>query len=184
MLSHKLPDVLFLTRATALASSDSFFDISNRTYPVMHHIIQSILKGVSAMTNSTISVASRLLLAFAFLAALACLSDRRANAQIDNPNVDNTVGLVPPHAGPRPGLNSINVITTPDGYDNFDIGVDFAEPHMSTNPRNPLWWFNAFNTNGTHHTENGHDWATHNPPFPSTAGDPATAYDSLGNLYY
>jgi hypothetical protein len=29
-------------------------------------------------------------------------------------------------------------ITTPDGYDNFFLGTDFAEPHVSLNPKNPL----------------------------------------------
>jgi hypothetical protein len=102
-----------------------------------------------------------------------------------SPEYDNTVGLDPPrYLAPFPGVNAVSVITTSDGFDNFDIGVDFAEPHASTNPRNPLWFFNAFNTNGTHHTENGTDWTTNNPSFPSAAGDPATAYDSLGNLYY
>jgi hypothetical protein len=38
----------------------------------------------------------------------------------DNPNVDNTVGLnFPAPIGPIGG-NTINVITTSDGYDNFD----------------------------------------------------------------
>ncbi|HCV43204.1 MAG TPA: hypothetical protein DGH68_06945, partial [Bacteroidetes bacterium] len=78
------------------------------------------------------------------------------------------------------------VVTTPNGYDNFDLGVDFAEAHASTNPQNARWWFNAFNTNNTsnHHTENGLDWTSGNAPFPTNAGDPCTAYDSLGNLYW
>ena len=53
-------------------------------------------------------------------------------AQVDNPNRDNTLGLVPPSAGPHPSPNAINVVTSSDGYDNFNLGVDFAEPHMST----------------------------------------------------
>jgi len=100
------------------------------------------------------------------------------------PEYDNTVGLIPPRMGPGSGVPYLNVVTTSDGFDNFDIGTDFAEPHASANPRNPLWVFNAFNTNETHHTENGIDWTKNNPSFPSAAGDPATAYDSLGNLYY
>lgn len=79
------------------------------------------------------------------------------------------------------------VITTPDGYDNFDLGVDNAEPHMSSNPLNALWHFNAFNTNRAHYTTDGHDWTFQAPVFGSgfsMRGDPVTAYDSLGNLYY
>jgi hypothetical protein len=69
-------------------------------------------------------------------------------------------------------------------YDNFDLGVDFAEGHISSNPRNPTQYFSAFNINGTHYSMNGYDWFVNNPSFPTAAGDPVTAYDSLGNLYY
>jgi hypothetical protein len=76
-------------------------------------------------------------------------------------------------------------VITIDGFDNFNIGTDFAEPHMSVNPNDPLQYFNAFNINGAHRTYDGHDWLASTPPFgTSVAGDPVTAYDSLGNLYY
>lgn len=81
---------------------------------------------------------------------------------------------------PKPLL----VITDNEGYDNFDLGNDFAECHISMNPGNPLWYFAAYNTNATHFTLNGIDWARNNPSFPNAAGDPITAYDSLGNLFY
>jgi hypothetical protein len=77
----------------------------------------------------------------------------------------------------------LSVITI-DDFDNFDIGVDFAECHISENPQNPLWYFTAYNINGTHRTINGHDWSVINPSFPNASGDPVTAYDSLGTLYY
>ncbi|MFZ4521494.1 MAG: T9SS type A sorting domain-containing protein [Bacteroidales bacterium] len=49
----------------------------------------------------------------------------------------------------------------------------------------PKWFFTAYNTNGTYHTENGIDWATNNPSFGATMrGDPVVAFDSLGNLFY
>lgn len=105
----------------------------------------------------------------------------------DNPNFDNTVGLFPPPAqGPQPGGgNSINVITTPDGYDNFDLGTTNAESHVSTNPLNPLWFFTAFNTNSAFRSNDGATWTASSPAFGvSPQGDPLTAYDSLGNLYY
>lgn len=93
---------------------------------------------------------------------------------------------LPPPAVSQP-LTGPEVITTADGFDNFDLGVDSAEPHMSANPLNPLWIFNAFNTNRTHRTTNGHDWTFLSPSFGAGAvmrGDPVTAYDSLGRLYY
>ncbi len=104
-------------------------------------------------------------------------------AQGDNPNVD---------AVPIEYLENINyddspwmVITTSDGFDNFNLGVDFAEPHISQNPNNPVEYFNAYNINGTWRTNDGHDWVHTFPSFGATMrGDPVTAYDSLGNLYY
>ena len=83
-----------------------------------------------------------------------------------------------------PTVQSPMAPVTVADYDNFNLGNDFAECHISINPMNPLEFFTAYNINGTHHTENGHDWAINNPGFPSAAGDPCTAYDSLGNLFY
>ncbi len=83
-----------------------------------------------------------------------------------------------------PTDSPIDIITI-EGFDNFNLGVDFAEPHMSANPANPLEYFNAFNINGAHRTYDGHDWLASTPSFQtSVAGDPVTAYDSLGNLFY
>ena len=134
------------------------------------------------MKKLTVSIAVWLV----FALGTSVFFSSSTKAQVDNPNVDNTVGMVRPQTGPHPGVNSINVITTPDGYDNFDLGVDFAEGHTSTNPRYPTWWFNCWNTNNTsnHHSENGLDWASGNAPFPTNSGDPVSAYDSLGNLYW
>jgi len=118
-----------------------------------------------------------------FLLTLFCISNTTVFAQGDNPNVD---------AVPFEWLKSINysnseldVITTLDGYDNFNLGVNFAEPHMSQNPANPQEYFNAFNINDTWRTSDGHNWTPSTPAFGFTMrGDPVTAYDSLGNLYY
>jgi hypothetical protein len=88
-----------------------------------------------------------------------------------------------PNYSPTSTMSS--VVTTSDGYDNFFLGNDFAEPHMSVNPNNPLQYFTAFNTNATYYTMNGLNWFTNNPNYGfSMAGDPVTAYDSLGTLYY
>jgi photosystem II stability/assembly factor-like uncharacterized protein len=129
----------------------------------------------------TYPVASLLFLAFTVFA----INSTIAMAQVDDPSIDHPV--YSPNYSPQPRTGSqIMAITTQDGYDNFDLGVDFAEGHTSTNPRNPLWWFNCWNTANTsnHHTENGLDWSSGNAPFPSNAGDPASAYDSLGNIYW
>jgi hypothetical protein len=76
------------------------------------------------------------------------------------------------------------IITIGD-FDNFDMGVSTAEPHISQNPRNPLWNFAAYNINTAYRTlDGGMTWTPTSVPFPSTAGDPITAYDSLGNLFY
>lgn len=89
------------------------------------------------------------------------------------------------HSNYSPSSTNSSVVTTTDGFDNFFLGTDFAEPHISMNPKNPLQYFTAFNTNATYYTMNGYNWATNNPNYGfSMAGDPVTAYDSLGTLYY
>jgi len=120
-----------------------------------------------------------------FLGALLALNLPMFAQYIDDPTLD-TPPLRPPILGPGvpSGPPSINVITDAKGWDNFDLGITNAEPHMVSNPLQSQWYFNAFNTNTTFHTENGYSWATHNPAFPNAAGDPVAAYDSLGNLYY
>ena len=118
-----------------------------------------------------------------FLFVFVIMPGNRIFAQGDNPRVD---------ALPREYQQEViysdapwTVITTSDGFDNFNLGTDFAEPHMSQNPNDPLQYFNAFNINGTWRTANGHDWTHTYPSFgTSVHGDPVTAYDSLGHLYY
>jgi hypothetical protein len=104
-------------------------------------------------------------------------------AQEDNPNFDRV---------PIEWLLNINysdsdedVVTDIDGYDNFNLGVDFAEPHLSQNPNNPLQYFGAYNINNAWRTTDGHNWTGSTPSFGvSVNGDPCTAYDGVGNLYY
>ena len=47
----------------------------------------------------------------------------------DDVNLDNTFGMVRPPVPPE--LLVREVITSNEGFDNFFIGVDFAEPHMT-----------------------------------------------------
>ncbi|MGB5287610.1 MAG: T9SS type A sorting domain-containing protein [Ignavibacteriaceae bacterium] len=80
--------------------------------------------------------------------------------------------------------SEVDVITI-NGYDDFNLGVDFAEPHVTQNPLNPLEFFGAYNINGAWRTYDGHDWIHSAPNFGvSPNGDPVTAYDGVGNLYY
>ena len=114
---------------------------------------------------------------------MACALNITVLAQGDNPLVDH----VPPE-----WIENINysdseedVITDSDGYDNFNLGVDFAEPHLTQNPNNPVQFFGAYNINGAWRTSDGHNWLHSTPPFGTSAnGDPCTAYDGAGNLYY
>jgi hypothetical protein len=103
-------------------------------------------------------------------------------AQGDNPLID---------AVPREVLqnnhysDSEEDVITVNGYDDFNIGIDDAEVHVSQNPLNPLQYFGAYNINGAWRTYDGYGWTHSSPPFgTSPAGDPCTGYDGAGNLYY
>jgi PKD repeat protein len=101
----------------------------------------------------------------------------------DNPNLDQIPKWYLDQIQKNPRQPS-EVITIND-YDNFYLGVDFAEGHISVNPLAPSEFFCAYNTDGSHYTMDGHDWIDSNPNWgTSMRGDPVTAYDSLGNLYY
>ncbi|MDH3269557.1 MAG: glycoside hydrolase, partial [Ignavibacteria bacterium] len=104
-------------------------------------------------------------------------------AQEDNPLVDNILPEWLENINHQ--VSEEDVLTDGDGYDNFNLGVDFAEPHLTQNPNNPKQYFGAYNTNGAWFTNDGHDWTSIQPNFgTSVNGDPSTAYDNLGNLYY
>ena len=122
---------------------------------------------------------------FTYILALGIVAFTIAkiSAQDENPNLDQPPRQYWDHvSGSMP--EPVAVITDNAGYDNFDLGVDFAECHISENPRVPGQFFLAYNTNATYYTMNGLDWQRNNPSFPNAAGDPITAYDSLGNLFY
>jgi len=107
-----------------------------------------------------------------------------AQNQEENPNLDQVPQYLLERASAVTEAPLSSIITIGD-WDNFSLGTDFAENNMAMNPNQPTWFFTAYNTNGTHHTENGMDWAINNPVFGATMrGDPVVAYDSLGNLFY
>jgi hypothetical protein len=114
------------------------------------------------------------LLVFSFVGAMF--------SQVDDPTKDRIPDI---YYKLPPVIMSPSATVTIGDYDNFDMGVDYAECHISMNPKNPLQTFNCWNINATHHSEDGGlTWLMNNPSFPSAAGDPLSAYDSLGNLYY
>ena len=122
-----------------------------------------------------------------FIIAIAALIFLMHNSSIfsdyDNPLVDHVPYDVLDQVTPT--ITPLPTVVTIDGFDNFDMGTDFAEGHISTNPTNALAFFTAFNINGTHYSTSGHAWTTNNPNFGEIMrGDPVTAYDSLGRLYY
>lgn len=100
---------------------------------------------------------------------------------------DPTVDHVPLHLlkNNNPVVYMPMATITIDDYDNFSMGVDYSEGHISMNPKNPLQTINAWNITSFHYSNDGGlNWSNNTPPFPSSAGDPVTAYDSLGNAYY
>lgn len=85
--------------------------------------------------------------------------------------------------------DDLDIITDANGFDNFEIGVDFAEQMLVSNPRNPLNMQFGVNNSVTgqnaYYTTNGHDWTQSNPSYnPSICCDPWSAWDSTGNLFY
>lgn len=82
-------------------------------------------------------------------------------------------------------IKAAEVITI-DDYDNFYLGVDFAESHISVNPVEPTQFYTAFNIDATHGTVDGYNW--YNSPAVSWGtvirGDVILAHDSEGRLYY
>ena len=103
-------------------------------------------------------------------------------AQGDNPLVD----AVPQDWIPAViHSDSEEDVITINGFDDFNLGVDYAEPHVTQNPLNPLQYFGAYNINGAWRTNDGHNWTPSAPAFgTSPNGDPITTYDGAGNLYY
>jgi PKD repeat protein len=94
-----------------------------------------------------------------------------------------------------PGYSSHNndqieaTVITIDDYDNFKLGVDFAECSIANNPMNPLQYYAVWNSTGTaggkgYYTNDGYTWTASNPSWTGMWGDVVVSYDSLGNLSY
>lgn len=83
----------------------------------------------------------------------------------------------------------LDVVTDAVGFDNFDMGTDYAEQSLVMNPLNPIQMFMGVNSSsGMNHrysTNGGLTWNISTLSYPGgTCCDPWTATDSLGNLYY
>lgn len=96
--------------------------------------------------------------------------------------------MVPGYVAPDGDAAAATVITIGD-YDNFKLGVDFAECSITINPLNPLEMYAVWNTTGTaggkgYRTTNGFDWTASNPSWTGMSGDVVVTSDSSGRLIY
>lgn len=96
-----------------------------------------------------------------------------------------SIAVPPPFLNVSPNGTQSSVVIT-NGFDNIFLGVDFGEPYIATNPRDPLNSICAYNINNLYYTLDGYNWIKNNPTFTSFSviGDPVMAYDSLGTCYY
>lgn len=96
-----------------------------------------------------------------------------------------SIAYPPPFLNVSPNGTQSSVVEF-NGYDNIFLGVDFGEPYIATNPRDPLNSICAFNTNNLYYTLDGFNWVKNIPGFPGygVLGDPVMCYDSLGTCYY
>ena len=134
------------------------------------------------MRNSSTLVFSNLL--FGVIISLIISSNLFAQGE-DDPSKDHVPLEYIKYIQSYQSDASDAVITDVSGYDNFNLGAAFAEPHLVQNPNNPLQYFASFNTNTAYRTDDAFNWLISAPPFgASTYGDPVNAYDSLGNLFY
>ncbi len=82
------------------------------------------------------------------------------------------------------------LVITVNDYDNYDVGTDYWENHVTTNPNNPLWLFFGVNASGSPQnargtTNGGLNWYLNNPAYAGgTCCDPWTAYTGSGILLY
>jgi len=104
-----------------------------------------------------------------------CCTDKHSN-QIPNIIYSNLSAFTP--------HSFQSVIETTDGFDNFKLGVDFAEPYIATNPNNPLNSVCAFINNRVYYTIDGINWNNVNAAPGIYGGDPFVCFDGLGTVYY
>ncbi|MCF8227507.1 MAG: PKD domain-containing protein [Bacteroidales bacterium] len=120
-----------------------------------------------------------------FSTVLFCAGQMSAQQIKNDPNLDRIPQWYLELAKEQRGERVFEIITI-DGYDNYYVGLDFAEGHISVNPQEPTEFFNSFNIDNPHYTMDGHEWFDGDVNWggANIRGDVLTAYDSLGNLYY
>jgi PKD repeat protein len=134
------------------------------------------------MTKS-LFISKKLFTSALLLLALISFLPGNSQEEYDNPNLDQIPKSYLERA--RNTQNRASEVITINNYDNFYLGVDFAEGHISANTEAPTEYFTAFNVDDAHLTNDGHDWTNTQPTWGATVrGDPVTAYDGIGNLYY
>ncbi len=108
------------------------------------------------------------------------------NPLVDRPTLESKSHLSAFQQNDNPG----DVITDLSGFDNYDIGIDYAEQHVTTNPLNPLQIFVSANGSGAPQNarntmDGGLTWTLNNPAYQSgTCCDPWAAYLINGTLIY
>ncbi|MBS1491878.1 MAG: T9SS type A sorting domain-containing protein [Bacteroidetes bacterium] len=134
--------------------------------------------------NKNYSLAFKSMSIFTMLFLIFNLNTGKAASMLDDPRFDRIPQSYLEQVAMQNDFFAPATVTIGD-YDNFDMGTSTAEPHISQNPLNPLWNFCAYNINTSFRTlDGGMTWTATSVPFANTAGDPVTAYDSLGNLFY
>ncbi len=107
-----------------------------------------------------------------------------AQDYLDDPQYDRVPQWVFDSLANQREITATTVVTI-DGWDNFKMGTDFAEGHISENPLSAPEYFNCFNTTAAHHTEDGLNFNNTTVSWGASMwGDPVSAYDSVGNLYF
>jgi hypothetical protein len=105
----------------------------------------------------------------------------------NDPLLDQPTREVYEHFVP-PSQQQSDIITNSDGYDNFNIAIDYCEMWAVTNPQNPQWIFYGVNgspQNAWNTTNGGLNWTLHQPSYPGgTCCDPWAVYLSNGKLIY
>jgi PKD repeat protein len=137
------------------------------------------------MKKFTLSVCAFALFSFTLLSSL----EIQAQPATRDENISrDPMVMVPGYVPPSGDASTATVVTIGD-YDNFKLGVDFAECSIANNPRNPLQYYATWNSTGSaggkgYYTNNGYDWTAGNPNWTGMMGDVVVSYDSLGNLAY
>ncbi len=144
------------------------------------------MKKILQFSSSLLRLFSILILPGLALIFMGQVYDRAFNDDdplIEQPTRESYSHFVPP------GNQTPDVITVND-YDNFDVGTDYWENHVTSNPNNPLWLFFGVNGSGSPQnargtTDGGLTWYLNNPSYPGgTCCDPWTSYTGNGVLIY